>query len=52
MDEAQKALENEVDIVKMVRSIRLMQLALSNLLKPEIYKELEQKSHFIASNRP
>ena len=46
MDKARKALEQEVDIIKMIRSNRFMELALRHLLKPAVHKALKEKSNF------
>ena len=41
MDEALTALGKEVDIIKMIRSRRFVNLALKHLLEPTLWKELK-----------
>ena len=46
LESACEALEKEVDIVKIVRSKRLMHIALKHLLLPEVYRKFKQESRF------
>ena len=46
MAKARTALEKEVDIVKLIKSIRLIHLALKHLLDPQLLKELKSRSKF------
>ena len=46
MDKALAVLEKEVDIVKLIRSRRFMNIALKHLLGPTLHKELKARSKF------
>ena len=46
LESACKALEKEVDIVKIIRSKRLVHIALKHLLLPEVYKKFKHQSRF------
>ena len=46
MEKARTALENETDIIKMIRSRRFVHMALKQLLDPALRKELKLKSQF------
>ena len=41
MERARKALENEVEVVEIIRSLRFIHLALKHLLDPALIKELK-----------
>ena len=44
MEQARKALEKEVDVIRLIRSRRYFNLALKHLLDPEVVKELKSRS--------
>ena len=46
MDKAREALEKEVDIIKMIRSRRFVNMALKHLLNPVHRKELKSRSKY------
>ena len=43
MDRAREALEQEVDIIKLIRSRRFVHMALKHLLDPTLRKELKSR---------
>ena len=47
MEKSRTALENEMDLVKLIRSQRFIHMALKHLLEPVIHKKFQQESKLL-----